>query len=106
MTVAAVLGRTVPASGGGYFRLLPRLLADWLMRTARKQTGVGTIFYMHPWEVDPEQPFVKEAPLKSRLRHYTGQKKMAAKLNWLLSDREFVPLNEFLIAEYSMDLTS
>lgn len=74
MTVAEVFGRTIPASGGGYFRLLPRLISGWLMKKAKQQTGVGTIFYMHPWEVDPAQPFVREAPLKSRLRHYIGQK--------------------------------
>ncbi len=104
MTVAEVFGRTVPASGGGYFRLLPSMIAEWLMKKARQQTGLGTVFYMHPWEIDPEQPFVKEAPVKSRLRHYTGQKKMAAKLGRLLSGREFVPANEFLSTEFSVDL--
>lgn len=102
MTVAQVFGKTVPASGGGYFRLLPKLLSDWLMQKARKQTGVGTIFYMHPWEVDPEQPFVKEAPLKSRLRHYVGQERMAGKLEELLSQNEFMALGEFLTTEYAV----
>ena len=48
------------------------------------------IFYFHPWEIDPEQPRVAEAPLKSRLRHYTNLGKMAGKLRRLLRDFEWV----------------
>ena len=45
------------------------------------------MFYFHPWEIDPDQPRVAGAPLKSRLRHYTNLDRMAGKLRRLV--REF-----------------
>lgn len=103
MTVAEVFGRTIPASGGGYFRLLPRMVSSWLMKKAAHQTNLGTIFYMHPWEVDPDQPYVGHAPLKSRFRHYTGQKQMARKVESLLAERPFVSMMDFLQSEFVVD---
>ena len=44
------------------------------------------MFYFHPWEIDPHQPRVPNAPLKSRLRHYTNLDGMAAKLRKLVHD--------------------
>lgn len=102
MTVARVMGRTFPASGGGYFRLLPAFLSRALMRRAARQTGIGTIFYMHPWETDPGQPLVTNAPPLSKFRHYTGQAKMLAKLDTLLSNAPFMRLDEFLDREFEI----
>ena len=96
MTVAAFGQKTVPASGGGYFRLLPTIVSEWLGERARNQTGIGTIFYMHPWELDPDQPYIANAPLLSRFRHYTGQKAMAAKIASLLSRRNYMRMDRFL----------
>lgn len=103
MTVAEVFGRAIPASGGGYFRLLPSVISKWLMNRARSQTGIGTIFYMHPWEVDPDQPFISEAPLKSRLRHYSGQSSMAAKISALLAEGKYLPMTSYLKEAYQVD---
>lgn len=86
MTVYDSPLRRLPASGGGYFRLLPYMLSRFMFRKARAQTGVPAMFYMHPWEVDPGQPFVKEAPLLSRFRHYTNQGKMLKKIGKLCHD--------------------
>ena len=44
------------------------------------------VFYFHPWEIDPGQPRVANAPLKSRLRHYTNLSGMAGKLEQLIGD--------------------
>lgn len=104
LAVAQVGPLTVPASGGGYFRLLPASLSRWLMRRAQRQTGQGTIFYMHPWELDPDQPRVAEAPLKSRFRHYTGLAAMQGKLGALLDDWQFQPLRAYLNRHYSVEV--
>lgn len=98
MTVARLPGLTVPASGGGYFRLLPEFASAVLMKRAYGQTGIGTIFYMHPWEIDPEQPYVAGAPFLSRFRHYTGQGKMAGKISRLLARQRFTRLDTWLEA--------
>lgn len=86
MTVCDVPLKRLPASGGGYFRLLPYKLSRYLMYTGRKQAGAAAIFYMHPWEMDPDQPFVRSAPWLSKFRHYTGQKRLPAKLSKLSKD--------------------
>lgn len=104
MTVARIAGRMIPASGGGYFRLLPHFLSRFLMQTAREQTNFGTIFYMHPWEIDPDQPFVRDAPLVSRFRHYTGQSQLARKISDLLAAGDFTRMDKMLSTQLSVSL--
>jgi len=94
MTVCDLPLRRVPASGGGYFRLLPYLLSRYMMREGPRQADAPGIFYMHPWEMDTGQPYMKRAPLLSRFRHYTGQKKLPKKLTRLAHDFEFAPMSE------------
>ncbi|HVJ02268.1 MAG TPA: XrtA system polysaccharide deacetylase [Sphingomonas sp.] len=83
ITLARVLGREVTA-GGGFFRLLPNAVTDGAVRTANA-VEVPAIFYFHPWEVDPGQPRVANAPLKSRLRHYARLGAMEGKLQRLIA---------------------
>lgn len=86
MTTVRLLGRNWPCSGGGYFRLLPtRLYRAGLARVNRHDRQPG-VFFFHPWEIDPGQPRVRGAPLKSRLRHYTNLAGMKADLERLLRD--------------------
>lgn len=82
ITTMAVLGKEVTA-GGGFFRLLPGRLTDGAVRAANAR-GAPAVFYFHPWEVDPGQPRVRNAPLKSRLRHYARLGAMAGKLDRLV----------------------
>ncbi len=56
------------------------------------------VVYLHPWELDPEQPRI-DGPLKSRLRHYTNLKHMHAKLNTVLSRHKFQPFKDVMAAE-------
>lgn len=74
-------GRTFAAGGGGFFRLLPYALSRWAIGRLNAHDGAPAAFYFHPWEIDPAQPFVAQAPLRSRLRHYTNLKVMADKLS-------------------------
>lgn len=73
-------GRMLAAGGGGFFRLLPYALYQQSIRKMQRDDGHGAIFYFHPWEIDPEQPRVRDAPIRSKLRHYTNLKGMRAKL--------------------------
>jgi polysaccharide deacetylase family protein (PEP-CTERM system associated) len=86
VTTAAALGRNLPAGGGGYFRLLPYAASRWLMRHVHKNDGESTIFYFHPWEIDPGQPRIAGVGWKSRFRHYVNLGRMAGKLDRLLGD--------------------
>ncbi len=73
-----------PISGGAYFRLLPFTLFKSLVRYKIRQDNIYC-FYLHPWELEPEQPRVTNIPLNYRLRHYTGLAKTTNKLNKLIT---------------------
>ncbi len=83
VTTAEVAGRRFAAGGGGFFRLLPYALSAFAVRQVNA-AGHPAITYFHPWEIDPDQPRVADAPLRSRLRHYTRLSAMEAKLERLL----------------------
>lgn len=87
VTIARVLGREVTA-GGGFFRLLPGTVVARAIRAANAE-GEAAIFYFHPWEIDPGQPRVRHAPLKSRLRHYARLGAMAGKLRTLIGSHRW-----------------
>lgn len=82
VTVAEIAGRRL-ATGGGFFRLLPGALNDFAVRQVNRQ-GQPAVFYFHPWEIDPGQPRVAQAPLRSKLRHYSRLSAMAGKLRTLV----------------------
>ena len=88
VTTARFAGRTLAAGGGGFFRLLPYGFSRWAIQQVNGRGHPG-IIYFHPWEIDPDQPRVENAPLKSKLRHYTNLSVMAAKLKRLLGDFEW-----------------
>ncbi|MFP4668103.1 MAG: XrtA system polysaccharide deacetylase [Desulfobacterales bacterium] len=92
ISTALVLGRRIPVSGGGYFRLFPY----WFTRAALKRINTKEkqpfVFYIHPWEFDPGQPRFKNARLLSRFRHYNNLGKTRERFERLLSDFDFIPL--------------
>ena len=86
VTTALFGGRRLAAGGGGFFRVLPYAFSRWAIRQVNRRDGRPAVFYFHPWEIDPGQPRVAGAPLKSRLRHYTNLQQMAPKLRQLIRD--------------------
>lgn len=86
VTTMHCLGRNWPAGGGGYFRLLPYALSRWLIARVNREDRHPAIFYCHPWEIDPEQPRVANADIKTRFRHYVNLEHTEARLKRLLAD--------------------
>ncbi len=85
-------GPNLPLGGGGYLRMLP----SWYTRYGLKQLakeGLPVICYIHPWELDPEQPRI-QVGLKSRLRHYTNLAKTAGRLRELIAARQFTSFRD------------
>ena len=78
-------GLNFPIAGGGYFRLLPYSWAQWGIGRVNAVEGRPVIFYLHPWEIDPDQPRLS-AGLLSRLRHYRNLDQTEPRLRRLLSD--------------------
>ncbi len=89
VTTVDVAGRRLAAGGGGFFRLLPYAFSSWAVGRVNRREHRPAIFYFHPWEIDPGQPRVAEAPLKSRLRHYSNLSAMQPKLLKLLRDHQW-----------------
>ena len=83
-------GLSVPAAGGAYFRLFPYALVAAGLRSAAAR-GVSGTFYIHPWEVDPDQPRLPVS-LKTRIRHYGGLDKTMPRLERLLTEFRFVAI--------------
>lgn len=86
VTTAMLGGRRVAAGGGGFFRVLPYGFSRWAIRQVNSREGRPAVFYFHPWEIDPAQPRVAHAPVRSRFRHYTGLARMAGKLRGLIGE--------------------
>jgi polysaccharide deacetylase family protein (PEP-CTERM system associated) len=86
VTTAVFAGKRLAAGGGGFFRVIPYGFSRWAIRQVNRREGRPAVFYFHPWEIDPGQPRVAGAPLRSRLRHYTNLDKMAGKLRQLVGE--------------------
>ena len=99
VTTAMLGSRRVAAGGGGFFRVLPYSFSRWAIRQVNREEQRPAIFYFHPWEIDPDQPRVPGAPMRSKLRHYTGLDKMADKLRALLCDFRWGRMDEVVAIE-------
>jgi polysaccharide deacetylase family protein (PEP-CTERM system associated) len=86
ITTTRLLGRNLPAGGGGYFRLAPYRVSRWALRRVNAVDARPAIFYFHPWEIDPGQPRVPGTSLKTRFRHYINLDKTESRLARLLND--------------------
>src|SRR5688572_8791451 len=82
-------GTNLPVAGGGYFRILPYAWTRWGMRRVNQVEGQPAVFYLHPWEIDPEQPRLPASVL-GRFRHYRNLHLTEARLR---SDRKSTRLN-------------
>ncbi|UCF20382.1 MAG: DUF3473 domain-containing protein, partial [Gemmatimonadota bacterium] len=83
-------GINLPAAGGAYFRILPYGLARAAVRDSEGR-GVPATFYIHPWEIDPDQPRM-DVPLLTRVRHYSGLGRTLDRLRRLLGEFRFQPI--------------
>ena len=98
VSTVPLAGWNCPVAGGAYFRLLPL----WVTRRAIERInaeGRPAVVYLHPWELDPEEPDVPDAPLFARARHRLNLSKTEARLRTLLGERAFGPLCEVFAAE-------
>jgi polysaccharide deacetylase family protein (PEP-CTERM system associated) len=94
LTTLRRVGVNLPASGGAYFRIFPYALTRAAFAQCEMRQAPGT-FYVHPWEVDPEQPRLA-ASLSARLRHYTGLGRTVRRLERLLGEFRFTSIGDRL----------
>jgi polysaccharide deacetylase family protein (PEP-CTERM system associated) len=88
-TTVPMMGRNLPAAGGGWFRLLPYSLSRWMLRRVNEQDRAPCMFYFHPWEVDADQPRQQGISARTRFRHYVNLQRMPGRLQQLFNDFEW-----------------
>jgi polysaccharide deacetylase family protein (PEP-CTERM system associated) len=93
-------GMNLPVAGGGYLRLLPYGVTAWAIRRINEKETQPALVYLHPWEIDPEQPRVA-APWRSRVRHYQNLRSTEEKLTRLLDDFSWASMTEVLSSSLS-----
>jgi len=84
----------LPAGGGAYFRLFPYSFVRSAF-VAAEQRGAPATFYIHPWELDPEQPRLA-VPVTTRIRHYGGLRRTVPRLRRLLQEFDFQTIADSL----------
>ena len=87
LSTAKIFNYKLPVAGGGYFRLYPYALTRAGLRQVNSRQQ-PFIFYLHPWEIDPDQPKI-EAGWFSRFRHYNNLEKCEPRLQRLMKDFQF-----------------
>ncbi len=97
ITTFRLAGHNMPVGGGGYLRLLPRLYTRMGLKRVQKE-GVPIVIYIHPWEVDPEQPTLPVG-LKSRLRHYTNLSRTFDRFQSVLQAGKYTSFRESGLAD-------
>lgn len=98
LTTLKIFKFQIPLGGGGYFRLFPYYYFHYFFKyiNYRKKS---VVFYLHPWELDPEQPRLNP-PFFLKIRHYINLEKTEKKLKLLLKNFRFGPINQ-VISELS-----
>ena len=95
MSCLELFGRRFPFGGGGYFRLFPYASTKYCIKKVN-DGGRPAMFYLHPWELDPGQPRIKDLSLSKRIRHYRNLDQTEKRFERLLKDFEFTTIREVL----------
>lgn len=98
-TTLRFFNRNWPASGGGYFRLMPYPLSRWMIRRVNDVDQLSAVFYFHPWEIDTDQPRIAGINARTRFRHYINIDRMESRLNRLLADFSWGRMDELFLEQ-------
>lgn len=95
----------IPIAGGAYWRLFPEFVISSLIKNLKQKANYPLVFYFHPWELDYEQPYFKELPFLTRVRHYHGQRGFPEVIKSFLKEnssrviKDFIPSSPTLLPE-------
>jgi polysaccharide deacetylase family protein (PEP-CTERM system associated) len=90
-----IAGSNYPIAGGGYFRLFPYAATKWGINRVNTADHEPVVLYIHPWEIDPEQPRLPVSRT-TQLRHHVGISTTIDKLRRVLTDFSFAPIAQVL----------
>ncbi|MDH3769215.1 MAG: DUF3473 domain-containing protein [Gammaproteobacteria bacterium] len=86
VTTIAIGQKNIPCGGGGWFRLAPYCFSRWALRRINRVEHQPAVFYLHPWEIDTDQPRVPGISARARFRHYLNLRHTESRLKSLLQD--------------------
>ena len=95
LSTVSWLGWRVPVAGGGYFRLFPYRVTRWAIRHLNERERQPAIVYLHPWEIDPDQPRLPVGRV-AQLRHAVNSRATESRLRRLMREFRFAPAREVL----------
>ncbi len=100
ITTVQLFGHNFPGGGGGFFRLFPYPISRWLINRVNQKDHAPGVFYLHPWEIEPDQPKQSGLDARTRFRHYLNLAKTEPRLEKLLKDFKWGRMDEiFLFGE-------
>ena len=102
MTTVRLGTRNLPISGGGYFRLSPYWLYRQALRHFQSSEAFPNIFYFHPWEIDRNQPAIRQASFRAKFRHHVNIGAVPTRLHQLLRDFSWGRMDEVFRSELSV----
>ena len=102
-TTVKLFGRNFPASGGGYFRLLPYSISKKMLDHVNNSENKPVVFYFHPWEIDSHQPKISNLSIKTRFRHYKNIEKMEEKIKKLVEDFHWDRMDNIFLKKISVE---
>ena len=97
ITTMKLFSRLFPAGGGGFFRFYPYPVSRWAIKRVNETDKESTVFYLHPWEIDPGQPRQKNISRKTNFRHYLNLDKTELRLRQLLTDFKWGRVDDVFI---------
>lgn len=95
ISTVRLAGTNLPFIGGGYLRHFPFTFIRWGMERLNGFERRPAILYIHPWEIDPDQP---RQPVRwlTRIRHYRNLHRTEERLERLFSEYSFTSIREVL----------
>jgi len=99
ITTINIANRLLPAGGGGFFRFYPYSFSRWAINRVNTVDQQPSVFYLHPWELDPDQPVQQNISYKSKFRHYLNLDKTESRLKRLLSDFDWGRMDDVFIKD-------
>jgi len=99
ITTVQFANKKLPCGGGGFFRLFPYVYSRWAINHINNNEHQSALFYFHPWEIDANQPRIKNAAWKSRFRHYLNLQKMEQRLQRLLKDFSWGRMDQIFLEQ-------
>lgn len=104
ISTLTLMGRNINCGGGGWFRFFPYSFTRHAISSINGKEKKPCVFYFHPWEIDPTQPKVRNASVKSKFRHYLNLEKTSSRLERLVSDFNWSTMKDvYLYGERSSD---